>query len=82
MRAAQDRYATLSGALRKAEASIDPVLKVFGEQVLFLKHNLNSQAIASIQGEVDDVTMDVNRLIKEMEIAIAEADAFIKTMEQ
>ena len=46
--------------------------------LLFFKHNLNARASASIKGKVDQVRVDLSRLIREMEASIAEADAFIK----
>ena len=58
-----------------------PVLAVFHDRVLFLKHNLNARAIASLGGETDDIEADVSDLIAEMERSIAEADAFIKEMQ-
>ena len=48
--------------------------------MLFLKHNLNASAIASLKSELAVVETDVASLILEMEAAIAEADGFIKTM--
>ena len=74
------RYAQLIGAMKRAEAKIEPVLSAFRDQVLFLKHNLNAQAIASLQDELASVKADIALLIKEMEVSIAEADAFIKAM--
>lgn len=76
------RYEQLIAAMHRAEDRMEPVLKVFRDQVLFLKHNLNAQAIASIQDELTTVEADVARLIKEMEAAIAEAEDFIQTMGQ
>ncbi len=66
--------------MKRAEKKIDPVLLVFRDQVLFLKHNLNAQAIASLQGELVSIKTDVASLISEMEASIREADAFIKEM--
>jgi hypothetical protein len=66
--------------MKRAEAKIDPVLAVFRDQVLFLKHNLNARAIVSIQNELVSVETDVASLIREMEASINEADGFIKTM--
>ena len=77
---AQRRYDSLMVAMRRAESRIDPVLRAFRDQVLFLKHNLNSQAIASLRDEVQRIEFDVSNLIREMETAIAEADAFIATL--
>ncbi len=75
--AAKARYKTLMTAMRRAEKSLNPVLSKFHDHTLFLKHNLNSRAIASLQGQVRTTRIEVNRLIQEMEAAIAEADSFI-----
>ncbi len=48
--------------------------------MLFLKHNLNAQAISSLQDEFASVKADIALLVREMEVSIAEADAFIKAM--
>jgi chromosome segregation ATPase len=74
------RYQQLIGAMKRAETKIDPVLAAFRDQVLFLKHNLNAQAIASLHQEMVSVEADIASLIKEMEASIAEADGFIKAM--
>ena len=42
------RYSQLIEVMKRAESKIDPVLLAFRDQVLFLKHNLNAQAIASL----------------------------------
>lgn len=76
------QYTQLIGAMKRVEKKIDPVLLAFRDQVLFLKHNLNAQAIASLKSELASVEADVADLIKEMEASIAEADKFIKTMPQ
>lgn len=77
----RSHYEKLIRAMRRAETKIEPVLTSFHDQVLFLKHNLNAQAIAALQGELNMIETDVNRLVKEMEAAINEANAFIETME-
>jgi len=74
------QYDQLIKAMRKAEAKIDPVLRAFRDQVLYLKHNLNAQAIASLQSELVGVESDIADLIQEMEKSIGEANSFIKTM--
>jgi hypothetical protein len=78
----KSKYAQLIGAMKRAERKIDPVLSAFQDQVLYLKHNLNAQAIASLQSELASIETDVARLIKEMEASIKEADAFISSMEK
>ena len=64
----------------KAAARMDPVLRKLHDQVLFLKHNLNAQAIGSLQTQVGGIQNDVDRLVKDMESAIQEAGTFIAQM--
>lgn len=77
----RQRYDTLMTAMRRAESRLEPALAPFRDQVLFLKHNLNAQAVASLQDELVVIEADVSALIEEMEAAIAEADAFIQNMQ-
>lgn len=77
----RDRYEDLLAAMKRAEASMHPVLTALNDQVLFLKHNLNASAIASLQSSVlPRLEADIARLISEMEASIAEADEFINAM--
>jgi hypothetical protein len=73
-------YETLIGKMDHSAATMDPVLTKFKNRVLFLKHNLNAQAIASLQGVDAELTSDIEALIKDMEASIAEADTFINNM--
>lgn len=82
LKATKAHYHQLINAMRRAETKIEPVLDVFRDQVLFLKHNLNAQAIASLKGQLGSVQADVSALISAMEHSINEANAFIKTMEK
>src|SRR5688500_8498412 len=45
--AARGNYDQLISLMRKSEEKMKPVLSAFHDQVLFLKHNLNAQAVAS-----------------------------------
>lgn len=74
------QYAQLIKAMKRAEAKMDPVLAKFKDQVLFLKHNLNAQAIASLKGELLSVEGNINALIKDLNASIQEADSFIAAM--
>lgn len=76
----EERYGKLVGTMKKAEAKMEPVLVAFRDQVRFLKHNLNAQAIASLQDNVVAIERDIDALIVEMEAAIAEADGFIASL--
>ena len=78
----RSHYQSLMKAMRRAEAKIEPVLTPLRDQVLYLKHNLNAQAIASLQSELGRVEGDVSVLIREREAAIREADAFIVRLEK
>jgi hypothetical protein len=78
--ASRQRYSQLIAAMRRAESKMQPVLTAFHDQVLFLKHNLNAQAIASLQSTTEGINQDVAALIKEMEASIAEANEFISQM--
>ncbi len=80
--ATKGQYQQLITVMKRAEAKIDPVLAVFKDQVLYLKHNLNAQAIASLKGQLGSIQSDVSSLIAAMEKSINEANAFIKTMEK
>ena len=75
------QYTQLIGAMKRAEKKMEPVLSAFHDQVLFLKHNLNARAIASLQTELVSVEAEVNSLIRDMEASIIEADAFINSFE-
>ena len=82
LRATQRRYGLLLDAMKKAEAKMGPVLVAFRDQVLFLKHNLNAQAVASLEGTVVTLESDVGKLIADMEASIQEANGFIEAMQK
>ena len=74
------QYDELIRAMRRAESRMDPVLDAFRDQVLYLKHNLNARAIASLQGELDGIETNVAELVRDMEASIARSEAFIEEM--
>lgn len=74
----KSRYATLYSASTRAETSIDPVLTKLHDYVLFLKGNLNAQAMGAIQGEANRIQVDIQRLITDMNNSIQQAETFIK----
>ncbi|MGE5236891.1 MAG: DUF2959 domain-containing protein [Acidobacteriota bacterium] len=71
------RYHRLVAAMDRAASRMDPVLAVLHDQVLFLKHNLNASALGSLEGTSISLQKDVDTLIEEMQVAIAEANRFI-----
>ncbi len=80
LRQTQHHCRQLIAAMHKAESKIDPVLDTFRDQVLFLKHNLNAQAVAALQNELVVVSADIAAMIKMMEHSIHQADQFIQTL--
>jgi hypothetical protein len=74
------RYQKLITVMKQAEARMTPVLNAFHDQVLFLKHNLNAAAIASLQTTSAGIEADVTQLIKEMNASIAEANSFVSQL--
>jgi len=80
LRDTQARYRQMYAAMKSAQDKMDPVLKTFKTEVLYLKHNLNAAAISSLQAQVTGIQGDVEQLIKEMEASIKEADTFISQM--
>lgn len=76
----REKYDVLHASMKRAEMSMDPILTKFNDNVLYLKHNLNAQAIGALKGESVKIEADISRLIADMNASIAEADAFIKTL--
>lgn len=80
LRETRSRYDGMLASMRKSEASMQPVLDTFRDNVLFLKHNLNAQAIGSLKGEFASLQDDIAVLIREMNRSIAESDKFISNL--
>ena len=78
---AKKKYTELIKAMKRAEAKLEPALAPLRDQVLFMKHNLNARAIAGLRDELISVQTNVDKLVRDMESAIAEADAFIASLQ-
>jgi|TARA_R100000501_G_scaffold13151_3_gene24025 hypothetical protein len=78
--ATRQRYAALDARLVQSEEKMQPVLLAFRDRVLFLKHNLNAQAIQQMRGEQARIEGDVSALIADLDQSIAEANQFIAAM--
>lgn len=81
LEATKSRYERLDRAMHTARNRMTPILATQQDYVLYLKHNLNAQAIGSLKGEVDNIETDINRLVRDIENSIEEADAFLKIFE-
>ena len=77
LRRTKTRYREMLANLHRAEDSMEPVLKIFRDNVLFLKHNLNAQAIGSLQGEFAQLQGEIDVLIARMNVAIDSSNSFI-----
>jgi uncharacterized protein YdiU (UPF0061 family) len=77
LQATKTRYQEMLASMKTAEESMAPVLRIFHDNVLFLKHNLNAQAIGSLQSEFTNLEGQIGELIKSMNVAIASSNKFI-----
>lgn len=77
----RQRYDRLVTAMENAASRMDPVLAAFEDQVLYLKHNLNAQAVRGLKGELDRLEQDVEALIQQMQRSIAESERFIQGLD-
>lgn len=74
------RYQQFIAAMHRAEQGMEPVLNAFQDRVLYLKHNLNARAIASLRNDRAEIESDIQQLIKQMNASIDEANRFIAEM--
>lgn len=82
LKATRRRYTDLIRKMKAVESKAKPVLKAFEDQVLFIKHNLNAEAITSLKSNVVKMDADVQILIRDIETSTKEADAFIASLPQ
>ena len=75
------RFEQMDRVMNRAADKMDPVLDAFRDQVLFLKHNLNARAIASLEDTAAELQSDVASLIRDMEASINEATSFIEEIQ-
>jgi gamma-glutamyl phosphate reductase len=80
--ATKTRYADMLETMKTAEHSMDPVLRIFHDNVLFLKHNLNAQAIGSLQSEFTNLESQIGELVQSMNVAIASSNKFISEIKE
>jgi hypothetical protein len=80
LRETRNEYGDVVTAMHRAEAAMAPVLTLFNDQVLFLRHNLNARAIGALETELGTIERATAELITEMERAIDEASRFVEAM--
>jgi hypothetical protein len=77
----EKKYTAFITAMKRAEAKLEPALVPLRDQVLFMKHNLNARAIAGLSNELKSVQANVDDLIRNIELAIAQADEFMASLQ-
>ncbi len=75
------RYEKLIKVMRRSEERMQPVLAALKDNVLYLKHNLNAQAIVSLKLEFRQIDQDIDVLVAEVRKAIASSDEFIDSLQ-
>lgn len=75
-------YKQMMARMRDAEKAMQPVLLTFRDNVLFLKHNLNAQAIGALRGEFKGLQADIHDLITRMNRSIESSNQFIAQIKQ
>ena len=76
------RYREMLKTMQRAESSMQPVLNTFRDNVLYLKHNLNAQAIGALRGEFSSLKADISRLIEKMNLSIEHSTKFIQSLQE
>lgn len=77
----QRNYQSLIKSMHRAKDRMAPVLSALKDNSLYLKHNLNAQAIGALQGEYKTIKRDVESLVAEMSKAIEQSQQFIDLLQ-
>ena len=78
--ATKRQFDQLLRSMRSAESKMEPVLTSLHDNVLYLKHNLNAQAVSAIKGEFTNLKRDIQLLMNDMNKSIADSNKFIEQM--
>lgn len=78
----KQRYTKLLNTMRQAEKSMQPVLDNLRDNVLYLKHNLNAQAIGALRGEFSSLKSDIAHLLEKMNLSIQRSNQFIDSLKE
>ena len=82
LRESRRQFTSLRQRMQVARDRVDPVMAVLNDNVLYLKHSLNAQALDALRGEATALEGKVDALIADMQVAIDEANAFINRMRE
>jgi len=78
----QVRYDRLESSMHASRKRMTPVLTKLNDYVLYLKHNLNAQAIGALKAEMSSIEADIGTLIQDINRSVQEADAFLAQLEE
>lgn len=77
----QEKFDHLKQQMRKSERSMEPVLAKLRDNMLYLKHSLNSQAVGHLdKSEVAEIEQNINQLMTDMNSSIRASEDFIGTL--
>lgn len=79
-KATMRKFSGMHKAMRRVESSLKPVLTKLKDQVLYLKHNLNAQAIGAFKVEFEKIAREINSLSGQIKRSSRAADDFIANM--
>lgn len=74
----KDRFDELTTVMGRADKLYDPVLSELHDRVIYLKFNLNDEALATLADKTAELSRDVHQLILELESSIDAGDTFIR----
>jgi len=80
LRSTKLSYGRMLRTMRTSEKKMEPVLASLNDNVLYLKHNLNANAVNAIEVEFKQLQQEIAVLIKDVNSSIAESDKFIKQL--
>ena len=80
LRDTEARYKEMLKSMKEAEASMQPVLASLQDNVLYLKHNLNAQAVGSLRTTFNELEGDIGILLERMNQSIARSNEFINQL--
>ncbi|MCF2902320.1 DUF2959 domain-containing protein [Pseudoalteromonas sp. OFAV1] len=80
LNATKRQFDQLLRSMRSAESKMEPVLSSLHDNVLYLKHNLNAQAVTAIKGEFTNLKRDIKVLMDDMNKSIEDSNKFIEQM--
>ncbi len=80
LRETRSRYDAMHRTLESTRRTMDPVLTLLNDNVLYLKHNLNAAAVGALGTEMRDIEASIEDLKASIQMSIREAERFIQAM--